>query len=322
MVANIDDNLGRLFARLKELALDERTIVVFLTDNGPQQPRYNGVWRDRKGSVYEGGIHVPGRLRAGAKLARVAAHIDIAPTLLDACGIDRPKSVTFDGVSIVPELKGRESASDERLLYFQWHRGDVPVRYRACAVRGPRYKLVQAAGRADADAFTPDWALYDMHTDPSEKHNVIDGHRELAERMQAAYDRWFDDVGSTRGYPVPRIVAGTRHENPLTLTRQDWRGPRAGWSENAVGRWDVEFAAEAVYDVTLRMPAAPRDSTARLSIGNVERSQPLPAGSDRVVFRAVTIPAAKARVEATFERSGQAVGVHYVDLDCRDLANP
>jgi arylsulfatase A-like enzyme len=320
MVANIDDNLGRLLARLKALGLDERTIVIFMTDNGPQQPRYNGILRDRKGSVYDGGIHVPclvrwpGRLRAGAKVAQVAAHIDIAPTLVEACGIDAPAGVRFDGTSLLAALEGKEHAP-ERLLFFQWHRGDVPVRYRACAVRGPRYKLVQAAGRADAGAFTPEWALYDMESDPAEQHNVIEQHRALADEMKAAYDRWFDDVGSTRGYPAPRIVAGTTHENPLTLTRQDWRGERAGWGGNGLGHWDVEFAA-GEYDVTLRVPAESRESTARLAIGDIELVRPLPAGSDRVVFRGLTIPAGTARVEGTFG-SERAAGVHYVDLESR-----
>ena len=167
-------------------------------------------------------------------------------------------------------------------MFFQWHRGDEPVRYRACAVRGPRYKLVQPEGRGDADKFAPAWALYDMAVDPGEQHNLIDEHPDLAAEMKAAYDAWFADVGAHARLSAPRIVVGTRHENPLTLTRQDWRGARAGWREDSLGHWDVELAKAADYDVTVRSPAQAAARLRRLRIGEVDVSQPLPAGADRV----------------------------------------
>lgn len=323
MVANIDDNLGRLFAKLDSLELADNTIVVFLTDNGPQQPRYTGVFRDRKGSVYEGGIHVPclvrwpGHLAAGAKCDQVAAHVDLAPTLLDACGLAKPKEVTFDGKSLWPNLTNRgvpDPKLSERLLFFQWHRGDVPERGRACAVRTSRYKLVQSEGRAEQNDYTPNWELFDLASDPGEQHNVIEQHGGVADTMRKAYDAWFDDVGSTRGYPAPKIIAGTNHENPVTLTRQDWRGPKAGWREDGVGYWDVDFATAGPYDVTLRMPAVKDSSTAKLQIGKLQKSQRLEAGAASVTFSGLQLPAGTHRVQGTIESKGQAAGVHYVDL--------
>src|SRR5262249_14285562 len=153
MVANIDDNLGRLLARLEALDLAANTIVIFMTDNGPQQPRYNGILRDLKGTVHDGGIRAPclmrwpGRFAAGSQMNQLAAHIDIAPTLVEACGIEKPEKVAFDGRSLLGLLQGKAIEWPERLLFFQWHRGDAPERYRACAVRSSRYKLVQPAGR-------------------------------------------------------------------------------------------------------------------------------------------------------------------------------
>jgi arylsulfatase A-like enzyme len=323
MVANIDDNLGRLFAKLESLDLADDTIVVFLTDNGPQQPRYTGVFRDRKGSVYEGGIHVPclvrwpGHLAAGAKCDQVAAHIDLAPTLLDACGLAKPKDVRFDGLSLWPNLTNRGAPDpklNDRLLVFQWHRGDAPERGRACAVRGSRYKLVQSEGRGEQNDYRPNWELFDLADAPGEEHNVIDQHTDMAERMRNAYDAWFDDVGSTRGYPAPKIIAGTNHENPVTLTRQDWRGPKAGWREEGVGHWDVEFATAGAYDVTLRMPAVKRASTAKLQIGKLQKSQRIEAGAASVTFAGLQLPAGAHQVQGTIEGQGQAAGVHYVDL--------
>ncbi len=159
MVANIDDNVGRLLARLQELKLEDDTIVIFLTDNGPQQPRYNGKLRDLKGSVYDGGIHVtcllrwPGRFAAGAKIPVASAHIDIAPTLLAACGVARPEGVKFDGISLLDVLEGRTGSLAERLLFFQWHRGDEPVRDRG--VRGA-WHAVQAGAGWPAEAIKRD----------------------------------------------------------------------------------------------------------------------------------------------------------------------
>ena len=98
MVTNIDTNVGRVLKALEEKGLAENTIVVFLTDNGPAKPRFNAGLRGWKGSVYDGGIHVPcyirwpGHLPAGGVVDRIAAHIDLAPTLLDACGVLLPRA--------------------------------------------------------------------------------------------------------------------------------------------------------------------------------------------------------------------------------------
>jgi len=90
--------------------------------------------------------------------------------------------------------------------------------------------------------FDPAWALFDMINDPGEKQNVIEAHPEIAARLKDAYDAWFTDVSSTRGFPAPRILVGTDHENPVILTRQDWRGPQAGWAKNNRGYWDIDVA--------------------------------------------------------------------------------
>src|SRR5262249_60502018 len=110
MVTNIDDNVARLLARLDERKLADNTIVIFLSDNGPQQPRFNAGLGDRKGTVHEGGIRVPcywrwpGYFKAGRTVDRIAANIDIAPTLVELCGGKQPAKGTFDGASLAPLL--------------------------------------------------------------------------------------------------------------------------------------------------------------------------------------------------------------------------
>jgi arylsulfatase A-like enzyme len=324
MVANADENIGRLIAALDELKLAANTVVIFLTDNGPQSRRYNGDLKDVKGSVHDGGIRVPclvrwpGVLEAGRKIDAVTAHIDLTPTILELCKVERPNSVAFDGLSLAALLSGKQRALAERKLFFQWHRGDQPERFRACAIRSSRYKLVQPVGREDR-AFSPAWALYDMQMDPGETNNVIEANQDLAQELKTAYERWFDDVGRGRGYPVPRIVVGTPRENPLTLTRQDWRGATAGWAKDSLGSWEIEVAAPGAYDVTLRAPVADVPRAGHLRIGDVQRSEIVAAGQDHVTFERVMLPAARAQVEASFERDGKRVGVHYVDLFARGV---
>src|SRR4029077_12899000 len=82
-------------------------------------------------------------LGGGRKVEPACAHIDLVPTLLAACGIAPPADRKLDGVDLLPVLRGDANGLSERTLFVQWHRGDVPEKYRAFAARGPRYKLVQ-----------------------------------------------------------------------------------------------------------------------------------------------------------------------------------
>ena len=84
MITNIDDNVGRLLAKLEELGISENTALIFLTDNGPTTQHFTAGLRGQKGTVYEGGIRVPFFVRWPAKLRpakvdRIAAHIDVLP---------------------------------------------------------------------------------------------------------------------------------------------------------------------------------------------------------------------------------------------------
>jgi len=309
MLTNLDENVGRILAKLKELDLERDTIVIFLTDNGPQQKRYNAGMRGLKGSVYEGGIRVPcfirwpGVLKAGTKVDRLAAHIDLAPTLLDACGVPKPRGVRFDGVSLMPLLRNPRAEWPDRTLFFQWHRGDEPQAFRACAARNQRWKLVDGK------------ELYDLETDPGETKDVAAAHPEIVARLRREYEAWFKDVSATRGYAPPRIFIGTDEENPVLLTRQDWRGPRASWDATGLGHWEVDVKRGGAYEVKLLLPKKEEERKAAFTFdGKILLEFPVPAGADSTTVKLDRLPAGKGRIAVAVREGGSTIGPHFVEL--------
>ncbi|MBI2825613.1 MAG: arylsulfatase [Planctomycetia bacterium] len=321
MVTNIDDNVGRLLAKLDAQGVARDTIVIFLTDNGPPQQRYNAGLRGRKGLCYEGGIRVaclvrwPGKWTAGRKVAAAAAHIDLAPTLLEACGVPRPGGARFDGVSLVKLLNGEAEELPDRTLFFQWHRGDTPELNRACAARGKRYKIVQSLG-TEGKPFSeePRFELFDVVDDPYEMHDLAAQRPDVVDHMRRAYEAWFRDVSATRGFAPPRIAIGSRHEDPVVLTRQDWRGPKAGWDKANVGHWDVNVMEAGNYDVTLTIDAAPAGAKARLAWGDHAIEKTLAPGTQSVRFDAVNWPVGPIELEPSVEGPQGKYGVLYVEV--------
>jgi arylsulfatase/arylsulfatase A len=313
MIANIDVNFGRLLAKVPD-----DTLVIFLTDNGPGGVRWNAGLRNRKGTVYEGGIRVPfyvrwkGHVPEGGKVDTPAAHIDITPTLLDACGVAPPKNVKMDGRSVLPLLRGERVDWPERTLFFQWHRGDVPELGRAFAVRGPRYKLVQAAGVAPGK-YTPKEEFFDLSNDPFEEKDVAGHHPEIVRDLRAKYEAWFADVKATRNFAGPRIHIGSEQEPLTVLTRQDWRGPKAGWTPTSEGHWDVFVERPGKYRVTLDFAAVAEDRRAFADNGKVKDKVDVPAGRARAT---VEMPMSKgdATLEAWVEGKARA-GVKYVEIE-------
>ncbi len=315
MIANIDDNMGKLLAGLETLGLAGETLVIFLSDNGPQQVRYVSGLRGRKGTVYEGGIRVPcfvrwtGKLTPGKVVDRIASAIDLTPTVLDACGVAPPANVKFDGLSLWPLLTGKIQADawPDRMLFTQWHRGDVPEKFRAFAARNQQYKLV----RAETGAKAP-FELFDTEADPFEQHDLASTLPDVVDRLKRAYSDWFDDVSRTRGFESPpRILVGADRENPTILTPQDRRGSGAG-------AWEITVTRSGPFDVNVTVRPDPNPRIVRLRLGTLDREAPLPPGKASVAFERVSFPTGPGRFEAFVERDGKASAVVAVDLLRRD----
>jgi arylsulfatase A-like enzyme len=321
MVENIDTNLGKLFALLDERKLADNTIVIFVTDNGPARARYNGGLRGLKGSVFDGGIRVPCFIRwprqfQGGEMNLPAAHIDILPTLLHCCGVKKPDALELDGRDLFDPLSSKSAGWKDRSLFFQWHRCDAPEKFRAFAVRGPRFKLVQPFGVGDQPQRDKwDFLLFDMQNDPYEQKNIAKQHEEIVRAMKQEYSDWFDDVGRPRGYAPPRIYLGAAAENPVVLTRQDWRGPRAGWRPDDLGHWEVHVEREGTYNVTVRLSARPEAGTVTLKLGEVRRDGKLPAQATEVVFRGLKLSPGDVKLEASLRIGERDVGANYVEVE-------
>ena len=308
MIANIDENVGRLLDTLDRLKIAGNTIVIFMTDNGPacgKTPRYNAGMRGQKGTVYEGGIRVPcfvrwpGAIAPGSEIPTLAAHIDFLPTVLEACGLTPSSDVKLDGRSLWPMLKGEKPAWPDRTLFFQWHRGDAPEAFRDCAAITQRYKLVNGK------------ELYDLETDPAEKNDIAADRPDIVQRLRAEYEAWFKDVSATRGYAPPRIVLGTAHENPSVLTRQDWRGP-GGWGDGDAGWWEVNVAEAGQYRVTVQFSKKVAGREAVFRLNGVELKQDVDKDTNRCTFAETKLPAGDGRFETWLMAAGKRSGAERV----------
>jgi arylsulfatase A-like enzyme len=318
MIENIDANFGRLMRALDEQKLADNTLVIFLTDNGPGGARWNAGLRNRKGTVYDGGIRVPCYVRwpAGVRGARGVdrplAHIDVTPTILNACGV---KGENVDGRSFLTQLTGAAAEWPDRTLFFQWHRGDEPERYRAFAARGPRYKLVQAAGVQPSTKWKPKYELFDISADPFEKKDIASGNPEEVTRLKKEYETWFADV-TKKGFAPPRIVVGNAKENPIRLSRQDWRGPKAGWTPESEGHWEIRVARPGCYRVSLW--AADTIETFEIRC-DLCRGTDL-SGRRTGMDKGVTLPAwelrgGDGRIEAWVNEKTARAGVTHIELE-------
>ncbi|MEX2232483.1 MAG: arylsulfatase [Cyclobacteriaceae bacterium] len=253
MVTNIDDNIGRLLKKLEDLRISSNTIVIFMTDNGPQQNRYVAGMRGQKGSVYNGGVRVPFYCRypsyENKDIETTAAHIDILPTLAEICNAPLPEGRTIDGESLLPLIREERLDWAERALFLYWNRR-YPELYNNMALLKGRYKLV---GHTDYNAAIENFELYDISEDPYERVNIVKEKKALAEELKSEMDRKYRElIRSENILDPPRIAVGSKHESPVILSRNDADGERGIWSQEEIfGKWRVSIR-EGNYNVRFK----------------------------------------------------------------------
>ena len=206
METNIDDNVGRILAKLDTLGLTDNTLVIFLNDNGGVQGTrvFNAGMRGNKGTVYLGGTramcfwHWPGKIEPRTVDA-ASRHFDIPVTLLEIAGVKT--DAKFDGRSLVPVLEGKNVDWSERIFVIhsgRWPLGEVENnKYNNVALRQGEWSMVSAINRQKKDRkqrTEPRWELYNLQNDFGETTNVAKQHPEIVQRLSDYYDQWWKDV--------------------------------------------------------------------------------------------------------------------------------
>ena len=181
-LAQMDDIIGRVMARLRERGLEENTLVFFFSDNGGSGgPTQNGVLRGTKWTLWDGGIHVPfivqwkGRIPAGRVLAHPVIQIDVLPTAVAAAGGQVRPEWKLDGANLLPCLEGTTAAAPHEALF--WRFG---VQY---AVRQGDWKLVKP--HRDSAPL-----LFNLKADPGEKIDLAAAQPERTKTLQGLWDAW------------------------------------------------------------------------------------------------------------------------------------
>jgi arylsulfatase A-like enzyme len=309
MLENQDRNVGRVLARLKQHGLEENTIVVYFSDNGPNSHRWTGGMKGRKASTDEGGVRSvcyirwPAKLPAGHTVSQISGAIDLLPTLTSLAGIERVGHKPLDGRDLSPLLLKQSGDWPERMIFSTWA-GRVSVRTQT--------------HRLDADG-----KLYDMLADPGQTTPINDQQAALAATLAESVKAWREEMfgsgavaatkkgkGKAKGTPMggggnavdPRPIPVGYREFPITMLPARDGEPRGGvqrssgapncsyfvnWTnkeDSIVWRLDVHTAGryEVTIDYTCKLPDA--GSTIELSFQDARLSGKIQPGWDPPLY--------------------------------------
>jgi arylsulfatase A-like enzyme len=180
MCENIDWNVGRIINELKKNDLLENTIIVYLSDNGPNGNRWNGEMKGIKGSTDEGGVRSPmiinwlGKIPEGKIINKIASGIDLLPTLKDLAGIMSQPKIELDGVSLKPLIMNEKPKWKERYIYNYW-RGKL-------SLRSQKYRLDHKG------------QLFDMIEDPNQTTDISNQKSQVLNKLFQAKEKWLETV--------------------------------------------------------------------------------------------------------------------------------
>ncbi len=349
MVSYMDKCVQRLVDTLDKNGLRNNTIVIFTTDNGTSAGDrvFNSGMRGKKGSEYDGGHRVPmfirwpvGDLRGGRDVETITAYVDVLPTLIELCGVEAPKNINFDGVSIKPLLDGKQpDAWPDRILVTDSQRVKDPIKWRKSAVMTSTWRLNNGK------------ELYNIKSDPGQKQNVAASHPQVVQRLTDFYDQWWAEIEPSFKNATA-IYLGHPDDNPARLTSHDWiTTGSTPWNQSQVRRamngkgntgfWNVKVFEPGEYQFRLRRwpeevdlpiaaplaPGAPvpgakayrtadglaiKPVKATLQIGDVTVTKPIGTNAKEVTFD-LTVKAGKKTLSASFEsEDGTVHGAYFV----------
>ena len=293
LIANIDENLGRLERFMRETGLRENTILIFMTDNGTcgngSDKVWNGGMRGSKCSRYDGGHRVPcfirwpgGGLEGGTDITYPAQAQDVMPTLADLCGLSLPAEAEPDGISLGGLLRDDVEPPSDRMFVVHYYQNSLEE--WDAAVVWDRWRLV--------------WGeeLFDIRSDPGQENDVAAEHPDIVEQMRAHHEEWWAGVESTRNRFSPLFI-GSEAQNPVRLTSCEWEDVRcdgagsvrkgSSQDEGRGGPWNVEVARPGSYRIELcRWPHEANAALADPVPAFQSREGELPPGKARPIGKA------------------------------------
>lgn len=295
MIANLDENMGRLDTFLRESQLYDDTIVIYFNDNGATAGKnfYNAGMRGHKTTYYDGGhraicfIRWPGgQLRPVGDLSELTQVQDLLPTLCELCEVtpsatSAEKPAKFDGTSLAGLLRGTQQMLPERTLVVQY--GQEPKKFESCVLRG-KWRLVKGE------------ELYDIASDLAQENDLAQKHPEIVKQLRDHYEQWWAGI-EPRLYDFSPVSIGAEQENPVTLCSADWANVycdnmndlRTGKRIN--GPWHILVERAGEYEIELRR--WPREADAAVTAGVprfqavdgfMQPGQPLPIARMRLTI--------------------------------------
>ncbi|SMP43770.1 Arylsulfatase A [Neorhodopirellula lusitana] len=193
MVAGMDAGIGRVHDKLKELEIDDNTLIFFFSDNGGRVSHARNLpLRGHKGMLFEGGVRVPfcvswpGHVPAGKRYRQPVSSLDIMPTVLAAAGIQAKPELELDGVDLLPFLSGTNRSTPHERLFWRYAMGDGEYGF---AVREGNLKLVQSAYKNRT-------LLFDLSEDVGERVDLAQQQPETVERLSLLIRDW--DAGNIK----------------------------------------------------------------------------------------------------------------------------
>jgi len=191
MITHMDKGIGQIMVLLKELNIENNTLIIFTSDNGPTYNRMGGsdseffkstgVFRGLKGSVYEGGIRVPfvarwpGKIKPGTTSDHICAFQDILPTLSEVAGVSDKNPDDIDGISFAPTLLGKNKMEEHEYLYMEFASYGGQQMVRKGDWKGVRQNIFKDSLQIE---------LYNLAEDIGEQNDVSEQHPEIVEQIR------------------------------------------------------------------------------------------------------------------------------------------
>ncbi len=284
MCENIDWNIGRLMKTLDQTKAADNTIVLFLSDNGPNGARWNDEMKGIKGSTDEGGVRSPlfvrwpAKIKAGLKINPIAGAIDLYPTLTQLCEVVPQNKSRLDGISLAPLLLEKQDQWPDRIIFSKWGNN--------VSARNQRFRLDQSG------------KLYDMVADPGQYKDVSQQHPTVADEMAKAVVEFRNTVIGPpelddRLFPITHpdfdlvqlpardavadgeLKRSSRHPNSSYFTNWTSTDDRITWKAEALD--DGQYQAEIFFSC----PEGQQGSTVELRFnqatlsGEISKSTPI-----------------------------------------------